>query len=387
MYHWWVYAIVFFREEKNYSKWAVEHLTSALNSLKITDEGKGTISWDSTHVTGEAALSVRKGKPIVTFEVSINASITANAAAGHSSYQCSMSIPDFSPETIDDLEIRFSPNPSSPIDECLADFVSSSGSAAVRNVLGQFSDALLSAEKAAVEGAKARAVQEDNIACSAKTETTELKKQIAQDEKLKDEQRKLRELQQRQTQNPQRIPEQQNVEKGSVWNVNSYHWEEKNLTPVAVNLLRGKLETAELFLPSLDVSPQELVGGSVATTEASERPVMSSLRFFNVRITGEASSSIRKGRKILMFDLSADADWTATAREVPSGKFLADAKGHLNMDEFTADDFSGAAASTTITADQCDVPARKRVADAVKKEGRTELQKLLDDFVEELKGK
>ena len=83
---------------------------------------------------------------------------------------------------------------------------------------------------------------------------------------------------------------------GSVWNTNSYHWEEKSVATWANDTLRAALSGFTHRMSDVTMSVTE-----IAT------------------LSGEASVSIRKGKKIISFDYNMDLKWKAV---------LADAEGN-----------------------------------------------------------
>ncbi|OEH79360.1 activator of hsp90 [Cyclospora cayetanensis] len=95
-----------------------------------------------------------------------------------------------------------------------------------------------------------------------------------------------------------------------------------------------------------------------------------------------ASLSLRKNRKMLFFDLSAEADWTATARD-KDGRFLADSRGHMTLKEFSSDDDD---CRITFSGDG-KVPPQHRIDNAAKKEGPLQVTELLKQFVQEMRSK
>lgn len=73
---------------------------------------------------------------------------------------------------------------------------------------------------------------------------------------------------------------------GSVWNTNSYHWEEKNVNTWATETLKNVLST---FTHEMDKS-------NLTITDVTT-------------VTGESSVSIRKGKKLVTFDYQIELKW------------------------------------------------------------------------------
>ena len=73
---------------------------------------------------------------------------------------------------------------------------------------------------------------------------------------------------------------------GSVWNTNSYHWEEKSVATLANDTLRASLSAFTHNMNDATLSILEI------TT-----------------LTGDSSVSIRKGKKIISFDYNIVVKW------------------------------------------------------------------------------
>lgn len=79
---------------------------------------------------------------------------------------------------------------------------------------------------------------------------------------------------------------QQNVGTGSIWNVNNWHWENKNYTEVAKTLVTAKFDDFKF----------ERDGIRFAVVKVT-------------KVTGEAQINIRKGKQIIIYELEVEADW------------------------------------------------------------------------------
>ena len=73
---------------------------------------------------------------------------------------------------------------------------------------------------------------------------------------------------------------------GSVWNTNSYHWEEKSVAKWSEDTLRATLAQFTHTMNDATFSVGEIT-----------------------KLSGESSVSIRKGKKIISFDYSIALDW------------------------------------------------------------------------------
>ncbi len=80
---------------------------------------------------------------------------------------------------------------------------------------------------------------------------------------------------------------------GSVWNQNSWHWEEKNYTVQAKAFLTEHLAKIEFDAPE---------------------PASSVKLYETKSVEGSCSITIRKGKQIVLFDFSMDAYFKATSK-------------------------------------------------------------------------
>ncbi|KAM3134212.1 hypothetical protein pb186bvf_013730 [Paramecium bursaria] len=79
---------------------------------------------------------------------------------------------------------------------------------------------------------------------------------------------------------------------GSIWNPNSWHWEEKNYTPIAKKLIEEKLKSCKVQNGDFTIFNQEIKN-----------------------FTGEAQVNIRKGKQVLVYDFDIEVEWNAVTNE------------------------------------------------------------------------
>lgn len=103
---------------------------------------------------------------------------------------------------------------------------------------------------------------------------------------------------------------------GSVWNKNNYHWEEKPLTPWAKERLSTLIKGFNIDLP----------GGHC--------------KIVNVELTGDASASIRKGKKLLFFDFKVKALWEGQLVD-SEGNVTGSGDGEILIPELDQDNAGG----------------------------------------------
>ncbi|CAD8062194.1 unnamed protein product [Paramecium sonneborni] len=73
---------------------------------------------------------------------------------------------------------------------------------------------------------------------------------------------------------------------GSIWNPNSWHWEEKNYTPISKQLIESKIKSTKVESGDITLLNQEVKS-----------------------ITGDAQVNIRKGKQVLIYDFDIEVEW------------------------------------------------------------------------------
>ncbi|PFH32301.1 putative activator of hsp90 ATPase [Besnoitia besnoiti] len=370
-------------EEKSYTKWSREYLQSHLGGLNLLENVQDVTATilPTPAVTGDASVSVRKGKTIMAIDLSVNMQFEAKTAqAGEEGKPCrrcrgEICIGEVSADSVEDrdyttaaklIDVPLPEAESMSSDERgkTLKLVKSKGMDTLHAAFQKFIKDLQAAESNTekLQADKAQREAELKRIQEAEKRNGEEKKPIAEQEKQRDIQMK-EDAKQTTSALPQAsTPPQATVAgQGSAWNTNSCHWEEKPMTQWCQSTLLERFSKAEVTL--LDGS--------------------TTLKFFNVKIEGEASNTIRKGKKLVIFDLTIGADWSATARD-EAGVFLADSKGRMDITDFsseTLDDYQ-----VTIQGDG-KVPAQERIDKAAKKELPAKLKILLDMFVQDLRAR
>ncbi|EAA17307.1 hypothetical protein [Plasmodium yoelii yoelii] len=158
----------------------------------------------------------------------------------------------------------------------------------------------------------------------------------------------------------------QNDEKkeGSVWNINNYHWEEKCLTKWAKEELEKILNNSTIELNN-----------------------NIHLQFFNAEIEGEASSSLRKKKKIIIYDLKIGAEWKASKKN-KNNEIEMEAKGYISVNEiisdYSADDQNKY--KYTYIFDN-NTPEYSTINNVIKSDIPQKMNEIIDSFVEKMKQK
>ena len=114
---------------------------------------------------------------------------------------------------------------------------------------------------------------------------------------------------------PQPVKVQQAIAgTGSVWNTNSYHWEEKSVNAWATEQLKRVLSTFSHAMNDATVSITEITD-----------------------IQGEASVSIRKGKKIVSFDYNFKLKWACVLAD-SDGNQVSKTSGTYQFPEVSNED-------------------------------------------------
>lgn len=150
---------------------------------------------------------------------------------------------------------------------------------------------------------------------------------------------------------------------GSVWNTNAWHWEEKSMTGWSNAWLVR--EFGDISVP--------LIGG-VARASLTD-----------VKVSGDASVSVRKGKPIVLFQLQIDCSWRAGALDAsgadPAG-LGGEARGTISVPEFTSEEEARRVQVDVYTSRD---PSRGRLTNAFRKDGVAAIRKLLDAYIAALK--
>jgi activator of HSP90 ATPase len=270
-------------ETRNYNKFAEETLRTRLSSIVVTDDAHATVRVASApDLKAEATINIRKGKKILVFEASFTLKWEGRSNDGFSTkiVHGDAKVFELMQDDVDDeFEVRITIEGSSTdgLDAVCKELMRTRGAAEVRRHLREFSKELLDhdggQEKLALD-AKRRSEEAAKTA-TAVAETGAEKARIAKEQSEKEAKRKADEVtkaQEREALRPADAPKKVEAASGSgsLWNVNSYHWEEKPLTVWAKERLNELVKGFHIHIP----------GGHI--------------KIVNVELNGDASCSIRK---------------------------------------------------------------------------------------------
>lgn len=147
---------------------------------------------------------------------------------------------------------------------------------------------------------------------------------------------------------------------GSVWNPNSYHWEEKPLTPWAKDRLSELIKGYDIDLP----------GGTA--------------RVVAVDLTGDASLSIRKGKHLVFFEFKIKASWEGSLIDA-SGATTGTGDGDITIPDIDQD--SGDDYDLVITAADDGGKRDHRLADLLRTHGQRAFLAKIATFVADIKAR
>ncbi|CAI2373619.1 unnamed protein product [Moneuplotes crassus] len=140
---------------------------------------------------------------------------------------------------------------------------------------------------------------------------------------------------------------------GSIWNKNSWHWEEKNYTKKATDYLTEKLESVKV---------------TAFTPKASEIKVTSVKE-----CKGSAVISIRKKKQVYIYEFEIECEWEAEEKEGDH-----EAKGKFRIQEFYQDD-DPEDIEVNITAEKSD-EYHEECRNAIRQKVKPELVKIVQSF-------
>jgi len=140
---------------------------------------------------------------------------------------------------------------------------------------------------------------------------------------------------------------------GSIWNVNSWHWENKNYTEVAKNLLIQKLSDYCWLKDGINF--------------VFKNPS---------KFKGEAQINIRKGKQILCYEFEFELEWEAE-NEIDS------AEGNFKIIELSESDFDDVQITSIHAKESTQISDKAR--EIIRKHFKKELiENILKNFNEEL---
>ncbi|CAA9988003.1 activator of Hsp90 ATPase, putative [Plasmodium knowlesi strain H] len=339
-------------EEKNYNKWGESYIKNKLSDLKIEKEDL-SVYFDRVDISGNASVSIRKGKQINSFEYVIKFDWVCSKTGQDKEYAGGTAeILDFSNCSVEDNDYAINIELIGDKEESKRayEILRKEGKEKIKDALKNFPEDLLKHDS---------------------NESNKEQKILAEEEE-KLQKAKLQSAQQNQPEgvttnianNANHVKEENKEEgkkEGSIWNINNYHWEEKCLTKWAQEELKNMLDTSTIQL-SNNIS----------------------LQLFSSEVDGEASSSLRKKKKIIIYDLKINTEWKAFKKN-KNGQVEMEITGHVIVNDVISD-FSSQEDSKYTFQFIFD-NARPEAADmneVIKNEGPAHIEKIIEAFISKM---
>lgn len=308
-----------FYEEKNYTAFAKEYLSKELPKLFVSKDDIYVRLYEVKSIEGAASVTIRKQKQIFLYDFEIEVYFDAKNV-NDEAINCKGKI-KFHEFNQDDDELA-----ADITCEQATDFA-----AAVKKILNkEITEAAMktihSLGKAMREkDADEIKVKQDQMAREeakkkveeAKEKTGEIKDQIFQEAKLKEEEMKRAEEEKAKNNLvPLKPVEKINTVQGqgSVWNNNSYHWEQKSVDKWAEETLKKVLSLFQFKYEK----------ATLHITEVKD-------------LKGESSVSIRKQKKIVTYDYNAKLVWKCDMADESNTKVIGSITGEYLLPEISSD--------------------------------------------------
>lgn len=421
-------------ESRNYNKWGEESVRSAVLAVTASDASAKVKVTEVKDLKVEASINIRKGKKIPVFDISFTAvwearqtSPLAPGADGSPAPPTDLlatgelRVHELMPDEIDDFDVRVSVNAAISKEAAVVgrvrDLVKGPGGKAVRAAMKAWHKALLEhdggQEKLALDAA--RRAEEAAKTSAARSETAAEKERIAAEQEAREAARKAEEKRKAEAAKVEReaaakaaagaavaaaeaaataaaagaggpsapasasaAAAAEDKEKvraavveggsGSVWNKGNYHWEEKPMTAWAKEHLSALVKGYNIDLP----------GGHV--------------KIVNVELSGEASASIRKGKKIMFFEWKVKALWEGQLLD-EEGTVLGAGDGEINIPDLdqdncgVAEDGSDGDYEVKVSMSEDGGAKDKQLRDLLQKHGMKDFRRKIAAFVRDLKAR
>ena len=309
-----------FYEEKNFSKYAKEYLTEEICKLQITKNDTLVRLYEMKTIEGEASITIRKQKQIFLFEFELELYFDAvKTTDPETKCKGKVKVHEFNQDD-DELVLDITQEKTeafvqevkkilnNEMSELLLKTVMSLGKAmrardADENKLKKDQMDREDAKKAVEQAKATTGAAKDKIFAEAKEREAEMKVQ----EKKKADEGLV----------PMKIPEKPAVVvegSGSVWNNNSYHWEQKSVENWSQDTLKA---TLGLFYFKYE-------NATLKITEVKE-------------VKGDSSVSIRKGKKITTYDYNIKLVWKLDMGDDANTKVIGTLEGEYEFPEMSND--------------------------------------------------
>lgn len=277
-------------EEKNYTAKAKEYLTEHLQ--KISLEGFTPRASELTvskikEIKGSATISIRKKKQVYLYDFEIEGEWKAAEREGDQEATGEFRIQEFfQDDDPEDVQLHVTAEKSDEYHEEARRVVAAKFKPEISKILQNFHDLMKQID---ADEAKVRIDAENRLKEVEEMKKAEQSKGAEKQAIFEEARRKEQEMKEREAAMKQAAKEittdQKTAGTGSVWNPNSYFWEEKNFNKWS----------QEKFTELLGSFKHTVPGGRLEIT--------------NCEAKGEASISIRKGKKIFAYDFEVTLKW------------------------------------------------------------------------------
>eukprot|EP01138_Halocafeteria_seosinensis_P013765 gb/GECG01014056.1/.p1 GENE.gb/GECG01014056.1/~~gb/GECG01014056.1/.p1 ORF type:complete len:379 (+),score=82.74 gb/GECG01014056.1/:1-1137(+) len=352
-------------EEKNYTEWAHADIKDRIKGLLGESRDPIIVVTDVPSVTGSAAVNIRKGKAIPVLELTIKGKWEVVENDNTCMAEGMFTISDLMVDDIDggDFEMKIE-----------ADKAKSGAAGAQakdlieKKLRGKLQEKLLAFKNALVEKASGKETESYH----------EAQKSAPPQETRQPIPNTAETTQASQTKPPQPQPisntstaqnestsnsNHKDTAGGSVWNPNSYHWEEKSLTSWAKERVQGMFKNFDIDIP----------GGRITISEISD-------------FHGEASVSIRKGKKLLFFEFEVKGEWEGEMVD-GDGNVLATGDGQFHIPDLDQDTDIDDEMEIKVTAASDGGANDIELKEKFRQHGVSKIRELFQQFVDELRKK
>jgi activator of HSP90 ATPase len=284
-------------EEKNYKQWGNNRLQELILSLSLQDQGYQIVFPEVSKLSGEASVNIRKGKSILFFEFEIEG--TWKASKENSNIEGKFKILEFNQEELEDFELEATTTDTSEDSNKIRYFLQTKAKKEISKAFKQFYNEFkeLESNSAKLENDKKRRIEEEE------------KRKIAVVEKSDEQERILKEAKEREANlrlEAEKLRKEEEVKgTGSVWNTNSYFWEEKSVS-----------WAAERIKTLINGKKVPILNGEILITVNE--------------VLGDSSVSIRKAKKIVTYCHELKLKWEGKIQEL-------EANGEIHMPDISED--------------------------------------------------
>jgi len=351
-------------EEKNCLEVAREQIRVALTKvasprLRHVPELSGAgVLLSNVIVNGEAGINLRRGKRILFYELEVSFCWEGvDEFGGKLGVKGKGAVKELTQETEETPKVTVEVSRHSATcteGKAVGGWLRKAGGSIIVDALRAetLSQAIMEAEVAAADAdadRKRRQVEKQRAAMALQATGAE-QARIAAEQKEREAVQRCEQLAKK--------PSDSQAAQGSVWNANSWHWEERPMTSWSHDWISRELGNLKVRL---------LGGAAEAVAESAPK------------VSGDVSVSVRKGKLIVLFQLQLEFHW-AVSMVSGAEQFLKaeTARGSLCMPDFNSEE--GVESSAVDVEVQRDGSAGRRLSGAFRREGVRAVRGVLAGF-------